>query len=54
MTDHLRSAGRSAAPGHHKLERNDPCWCGSGKKYKQFVNLAFQLFGDPVMNFGTE
>ena len=17
-----------------KLERNDPCWCGSGKKYK--------------------
>ncbi len=35
MTDHLRSAGRSAAPGHHKLERNDPCWCGSGKKYKQ-------------------
>jgi len=19
----------------HKLERNDPCWCGSGKKYKK-------------------
>ena len=19
----------------HKLSRNDPCWCGSGKKYKQ-------------------
>ena len=18
-----------------KLERNDPCWCGSGKKYKK-------------------
>ena len=18
----------------HKLGRNDPCWCGSGKKYK--------------------
>lgn len=20
---------------HHKLQRNDPCWCGSGKKYKK-------------------
>ena len=20
--------------GKHKMERNDPCWCGSGKKYK--------------------
>ena len=20
--------------GKHKIERNDPCWCGSGKKYK--------------------
>lgn len=20
---------------HHKLGRNDPCWCGSGKKYKK-------------------
>jgi preprotein translocase subunit SecA len=19
---------------HEKLGRNDPCWCGSGKKYK--------------------
>jgi uncharacterized protein YecA (UPF0149 family) len=22
------------APVHRKLGRNDPCWCGSGKKYK--------------------
>lgn len=22
------------APAPHKLGRNDPCWCGSGKKYK--------------------
>ncbi|MGQ9708971.1 MAG: SEC-C metal-binding domain-containing protein [Anaerolineae bacterium] len=21
-------------PGARKLGRNDPCWCGSGKKYK--------------------
>jgi preprotein translocase subunit SecA len=20
---------------HDKLGRNDPCWCGSGKKYKK-------------------
>ena len=20
---------------HEKLGRNDPCWCGSGKKYKK-------------------
>jgi preprotein translocase subunit SecA len=20
---------------HHQLGRNDPCWCGSGKKYKK-------------------
>jgi preprotein translocase subunit SecA len=20
---------------HEKLGRNDPCWCGSGKKYKR-------------------
>ena len=20
--------------GKHKMERNDPCWCGSGRKYK--------------------
>ncbi|MDW7990563.1 MAG: SEC-C domain-containing protein, partial [Anaerolineae bacterium] len=23
-----------AATAPHKLSRNDPCWCGSGKKYK--------------------
>jgi preprotein translocase subunit SecA len=20
---------------HEKIGRNDPCWCGSGKKYKK-------------------
>ncbi|MEA3345309.1 MAG: SEC-C domain-containing protein [Chloroflexota bacterium] len=25
---------REAPPAHRKLGRNDPCWCGSGKKYK--------------------
>jgi preprotein translocase subunit SecA len=24
-----------AQPGTRKLGRNDPCWCGSGRKYKQ-------------------
>ncbi len=23
------------APNQHKLGRNDPCWCGSGKKFKK-------------------
>jgi preprotein translocase subunit SecA len=27
------AAGAAGAPG--KLGRNDPCWCGSGKKYKR-------------------
>ena len=31
------SAGESAGGGaaQHKIGRNDPCWCGSGKKYKR-------------------
>ena len=24
-----------ASGGHGKVGRNDPCWCGSGKKYKK-------------------
>jgi len=28
-------SGRSAVSGKKKLGRNDPCWCGSGKKYKR-------------------
>src|SRR5262249_12553405 len=27
-------AGSAAAP-NAKIGRNDPCWCGSGKKYKR-------------------
>jgi preprotein translocase subunit SecA len=23
------------ASDHEKLGRNDPCWCGSGKKFKK-------------------
>ncbi len=26
---------QSAAPAKTKLSRNDPCWCGSGKKWKK-------------------
>src|SRR5256886_860978 len=31
------TGGRAAAVGgsQHKIGRNDPCWCGSGKKYKR-------------------
>ena len=25
----------SPTTSHHKIGRNDPCWCGSGKKYKK-------------------
>lgn len=25
----------TSSTGHKKLGRNDPCWCGSGKKYKK-------------------
>ncbi len=25
----------SSAAAQHKIGRNDPCWCGSGKKYKR-------------------
>ena len=28
-------ATRSASSEHEKLGRNDPCWCGSGKKFKK-------------------
>lgn len=38
----------------HKIGRNDPCWCGSGKKYKQ-CHMAFdtkienyRIMGDKV------
>ena len=27
--------GRASAPAPAKRDRNDPCWCGSGKKYKK-------------------
>ncbi|MCL5781990.1 MAG: SEC-C metal-binding domain-containing protein [Patescibacteria group bacterium] len=29
--------GNSALPrnDHKEIGRNDPCWCGSGKKYKK-------------------
>ena len=25
---------------HEKIGRNDPCWCGSGKKYKRCHGAA--------------
>ena len=30
-----RTRRRSSRPTHEKIGRNDPCWCGSGKKYKK-------------------
>jgi tetratricopeptide (TPR) repeat protein len=30
----LEQAQAASAPGGKKPRRNDPCWCGSGKKYK--------------------
>jgi preprotein translocase subunit SecA len=30
-----RAAGGASGQGAPKLGRNDPCWCGSGKKYKK-------------------
>ncbi|HVA89645.1 MAG TPA: SEC-C metal-binding domain-containing protein, partial [Chloroflexota bacterium] len=29
------SSGPARPPNASKLGRNDPCWCGSGKKFKQ-------------------
>jgi preprotein translocase subunit SecA len=29
------SPKKTAAPAKEKLSRNDPCWCGSGKKWKK-------------------
>ena len=33
-----------------KLERNDPCWCGSGKKYKQ----CHMRFDEKIHSFELE
>ena len=30
----LQQAAVQASP-HEKLGRNEPCWCGSGKKFKK-------------------
>ena len=32
---------------YKSLERNDPCWCGSGKKYKS----CHSAFDDKIINF---
>jgi preprotein translocase subunit SecA len=34
-TESARPAGPGAAAAAGKIGRNDPCWCGSGKKYKR-------------------
>ena len=31
----VNPSGAAGATDHAKLGRNDPCWCGSGKKYKK-------------------
>jgi preprotein translocase subunit SecA len=37
--DDQRPAGGGARPGYtptgERIGRNDPCWCGSGNKYKK-------------------
>ena len=33
-----------------KLERNDPCWCGSGKKYKN----CHMRFDEKIHGFELE
>lgn len=35
---------------HRKMERNDPCWCGSGKKYKQ----CHMRFDEKIRGFELE
>ena len=36
MDDYLRNKqGDQQTPSPPKIGRNDPCWCGSGKKYKK-------------------
>ena len=39
-----RRRGRAAAHVEQKIGRNDPCWCGSGKKYKE-VSRCIVPFG---------
>ncbi len=31
----VSESGAVVKPEHEKIGRNDPCWCGSGKKYKR-------------------
>jgi uncharacterized protein YchJ len=31
----IASAFSAKRPAEADLQRNDPCWCGSGKKYKK-------------------
>jgi methionyl aminopeptidase len=35
---------------NHKIGRNDPCWCGSGKKYKS----CHMAFDDKIRKFAME
>ncbi len=37
IRDFFMAEEEPARPGplHENLGRNDPCWCGSGKKYKK-------------------
>jgi len=35
FNNQLNSKNQSSITKPHKLGRNDPCWCGSGKKYKK-------------------
>jgi preprotein translocase subunit SecA len=31
----VATAPKATTPDGEKIGRNDPCWCGSGKKFKK-------------------
>ncbi|MBQ7680107.1 MAG: SEC-C domain-containing protein, partial [Butyrivibrio sp.] len=40
-----RRGNIQAPPPYKKLERNAPCWCGSGRKYKS----CHEAFDDRIL-----
>lgn len=47
----------STSISHDKVGRNDPCWCGSGKKYKRChlesdLKKQIRIVGNTCSRFG--
>ena len=42
--------GRMSGDMYKKLDRNDRCWCGSGRKYKS----CHEAFDDKVLRYQME